>query len=209
MRSRSDAKPGAALKTLRYKRGWTLAEVSRRTGVSASTLSKIENDKLSPTFKNLSRISTGLRIDIAALFAGHYNPETQAGTSGRRSIARADDGEATESNNYSSRYPASDFLNKRIIPTVAELRARSLEDFGELIRHSGEEYAFVLEGEVEFHTTLYAPVRLRAGDSVYFDGEMGHAYVAATEGPCRLLWVRTEPATPVSRCRTQDEPRRG
>lgn len=205
MRSRSGAKPGAALRALRYKRGWTLAEVSRRTGVSPSTLSKIENDKLSPTFNNLSRISTGLSIDISALFVGEHDPDTLVSRMGRRSIARAGDGKTTETKNYTHLYPAWDFLNKRIIPRVAELRARSLEEFGDLIRHAGEEYAFVLEGAVEFHTSLYAPVRLKAGDSVYFDGGMGHAYIAAAEGPCRMLSVCTAPGMQMSGCDTLDE----
>ena len=47
------AKPGAALKALRLKHGWTLAEVSRRTGLTTSTLSKIENDKMSLSFDKL------------------------------------------------------------------------------------------------------------------------------------------------------------
>jgi uncharacterized cupin superfamily protein len=80
-----------------------------------------------------------------------------------------------------------------MIPIVAELHARSLAEFGELIRHPGEEYAFVLEGEVELHTSLYAPVRLKAGDSIYFDSGMGHAYIAASEGRCRVLSLCSAP----------------
>src|SRR6516165_6487111 len=178
------AKPGAALKALRIKHGWTLAEVSRRTVPTTSTLSKIENDKMSLTFDKLARLSSGLQIDIAALFRGANGADAQSGLSGRRSIARAGEGKAIETRNYSHVYPAWDLLNKKIIPIVAELRARSLEEFGELIRHPGEEYTFVLEGEVDFYTSLYAPVRLKTGDSIYFDSGMGHAYVAAGEGRC-------------------------
>ena len=58
-----------------------------------------------------------------------------------------------------------------------------------MIRHPGEEYAFILEGTVEFHTELYAPVLLNKGDSVYFDSGMGHAYLAASAGPCRVLSI--------------------
>ena len=190
---RRTARPGAALKALRRKRGWTLAEVSLRTGLPTSTLSKIENDRMSPTFDKLSRISTGLQVDISELFNGETGADGQPASSGRRSIARAGEGKAIETRNYSHLYPAWDLLNKRIIPIVAELRARSLEEFGELIRHPGEEYAFVLEGEVDLYTSLYAPVRLKAGDSIYFDSGMGHAYIAASEGPCRVLSLCSAP----------------
>jgi transcriptional regulator with XRE-family HTH domain len=193
--ARSVARPGAVLKALRRKHGWTLAEVSRRTGLPLSTLSKIENDKMSLTFDKLARLSSGLQIDISALFNGDAGADAQLGAGGRRSVTRAGEGKAIETQNYSHLYPAWELLNKRIIPIVAELHARSLEEFGELVRHPGEEYAFVLEGEVDLYTSLYAPVRLKTGDSVYFDSGMGHAYIAASDGPCRVLSLCSAPET--------------
>jgi transcriptional regulator with XRE-family HTH domain len=175
---KATARPGAALKALRIKHGWTLAEVSRRTGLTTSTLSKIENDKMSLSFDKLARLSSGLQIDIAALFRGANGEDRQTAVSGRRSIVRAGEGKAIETKNYSHLYPAWDLLNKKI---------------GELIRHPGEEYTFVLEGEVDFHTSLYAPVRLKTGDSIYFDSGMGHAYIAAGEGRCRVLSLCSAP----------------
>ncbi|MBV8144489.1 MAG: cupin domain-containing protein [Gammaproteobacteria bacterium] len=192
---KSLAKPGAALKALRRQHGWTLAEVSERTGLPASTLSKIENDKMSLSFDKLARLSSGLQIDIAALFRGANGEDAPSGVNGRRSIVRAGEGKAIETRNYAHLYPAWELLNKKIIPIVAELHARSLEEFGELIHHPGEEYAFVLEGEVDFHTSLYAPVRLKAGDSIYFDSGMGHAYIAAGPGRCRVLSMCSAPET--------------
>ena len=189
------AKPGAALKALRRRNNWTLADVSRRTGLPTSTLSKIENDRMSPTFDKLARISSGLKIDMAALFDHGSVEDAQPAASGRRCIVRAGEGKAIETQSYSHLYPAWDLLNKRIIPIVAELHARSLEEFGELIRHPGEEYAYVLEGEVDLYTSLYAPVRLKTGDSIYFDSGMGHAYIAAAEGPCRVLSLCSAPET--------------
>src|SRR6516225_9302625 len=192
---KSLARPGAALKALRRQHGWTLAEVSQRTGLPTSTLSKIENDKISLSFDKLARLSSGLEIDISALFRGANGEDTQSAVSGRRSIVRAGEGKAIETRNYSHLYPAWDLLNKKIIPIVAELHARSVEEFGELIHHPGEEYTFVLEGEVDFYTSLYAPVRLKTGDSIYFDSGMGHAYLAASDGPCRVLSLCSAPET--------------
>jgi transcriptional regulator with XRE-family HTH domain len=192
-RAKTTASPGAVLKALRRRHGWTLVEVSRRTGLPTSTLSKIENDKMSLTFDKLSRISTGLQIDISVLFNGEAGADAHPLGSGRRSITRSGEGKAIETQNYSHLYPAWDLLNKSIIPIVAELHARSLAEFGELVRHPGEEYAYVLEGEVDLYTSLYAPVRLKAGDSIYFDSDMGHAYLAASEGPCRVLSLCTAP----------------
>jgi transcriptional regulator with XRE-family HTH domain len=187
--ARTTAKPGAMLKKLRIQRGWTLKEVSRRTGYPVSTLSKIENDKVSLTYDKLTRMSAGLEVDFSTLFGAQETaPETEA-IHGRRSIARAGEGRSIESKNYMHLYPATELLHKRLIPIIVDIRARSLEEFGELVRHSGEEYIYVLEGEIEVHTSAYAPVRLKVGDSIYFDSTMGHAYIAASSGPCRVLGV--------------------
>jgi transcriptional regulator with XRE-family HTH domain len=183
------AKPGAMLKALRHQKGWTLLEVSERTGFPVSTLSKVENDKMALTYDKLARISKGLEVDIGVLFAQDASSAPPAHVGGRRSITRAGDGRAIETDTYGHLYPATELLNKRFVPIVAEIRARSINQFGEMIRHAGEEYAYVLEGAIDLHTDLYAPVRLEVGDSIYFDSGMGHAYIAAAPGACRVLAI--------------------
>lgn len=187
------AQPGAALKAFREGAGWTLAEVSRRTGLTISTLSKIENNRVSLNFDKLARLSAGLGIDIARLLNTAAPADGQAPVAGRRSITRADDGAMIETSNYKHFYLATDLLSKSFTPIVAEVRARSMAEFGELIRHPGEEFAYVIEGVIELHTDIYAPVILKTGDSIFFDSGMGHAYLAASEAPCRLLSVTTDP----------------
>ena len=182
------AKPGSVLKGLRLANGWTLSEVSRRTGLPVSTLSKVENDKMSLSYDKLARISRGLDIDIGLLFSSEPSAPLSLAT-GRRSITRAGEGRLIETETYGHIYPATDILNKRFVPIVAEVRARSVSEFSELIRHPGEEYAFVLDGTVELHTDLYAPVTLEAGDSIYFDSGMGHAYLSVGPGPAHVLSI--------------------
>jgi transcriptional regulator with XRE-family HTH domain len=183
---------GMSLRDLRKQRGMTLAEASALTGLPVSTLSKMENNRMSISYDKLLRICQGLGVDIAQLFAADASvaPAGPAPAfSGRRSITRAGEGYAIETANYAHLYPAADLLKKRIVPIVAEVRARSVKEFGELIRHCGEEYAFVLEGTVDLYTDLYAPTRLETGDSIYFDSGMGHAYIAVSPGVCRVLSI--------------------
>jgi transcriptional regulator with XRE-family HTH domain len=203
---RVTAHPGAALKALRNQRGWTLAEVSSRTGLPVSTLSKIENERISLNYDKLALLSASLGVDISELFS----PALRGGHGaliGRRSVTPGGQGQVIETRNYGHIYPAADFLNKRFVPIVAELRTRSLEEFGELIRHPGEEYAYVLEGTVIFHTELYAPLTLRKGDSIYFDSGMGHAYLAAESGPCRVLSICSGAESQLKEALQQDGPR--
>lgn len=188
--------PGAVLKRLRRERGWPLAELSKRSGLPTSTLSKVENGKMSLTYDKLARISEGLGIDIASIFgeqaaaSSGTERKTAAGAgNGRRSITRNGEGGVIDTPAYRQIFQATDLLEKKFVPLLGEIKHRSIEEFGELIRHEGEEYSFVLEGIVEFHSDLYAPVLLYPGDSIFFDSSMGHAYIAAADGPCRVLSI--------------------
>ena len=178
------------LRSLRAERGWTLAELSSRTGLPVSTLSKVENNKMTLTYDKMVRIATGLNIDIGVLFAAPQREvDTPAPLSGRRSITRADEGRVIETPVARQTYPAADLLDKQLVPLLMEVRARSLEEWGPLLRHPGEEFVLVLEGTLELHSEYYAPVHLSQGDSIYFDSAMAHGYVAANNEPCRILSV--------------------
>ncbi len=194
-KERRPHEPGAVLKRLRRERGWPLAELSKRSGLPTSTLSKVENGKMSLTYDKLARISEGLGIEIASIFGeqaaasgAERKPGGGAGN-GRRSITRNGEGGVIDTPAYRQIFQATDLLEKKFVPLLGEIKHRSIEEFGEFIRHEGEEYSFVLEGVVEFHSELYAPVQLYPGDSIFFDSSMGHAYIAAAEGPCRVLSI--------------------
>jgi transcriptional regulator with XRE-family HTH domain len=185
-------RPGAALKALRLQKGWSLAEVSRRSGLPISSLSKVENDKMDLTLDKLLRVSAALDTDMAHLFTAPTPPASQE-PSGRRSITRAGEGKLLASPIGQYHYLAYELLNKQTIPMVMEITARSLEEFGDFNRHVGEELLFVIEGELDLYTNMYLPVNLKKGDSIYFDSNMGHAYVAVGDQPCRVLCVCVAP----------------
>jgi len=189
----ADPKPGKMLKTLRQQKGWKLSELADRTGFPISTLSKMENGKISLTYDKLARVSKALEVDIGLFFAPATDAASAQGASGlgtgRRSIMRAGDGREIDTDAYHHLYLATDLLNKRFVPMLAYPRARSMAEFGDWVRHPGEEYTYILEGTVELHTELYAPVRLEAGDSIYFDSGMGHAYIAVGDAPCQALTI--------------------
>jgi transcriptional regulator with XRE-family HTH domain len=180
---------GAALKGYRKERGLTLADVSERTGLPVSTLSKIENGKMELTIDKLLRISLALEINAADIFGAPSGQFQRTGSAQRRSVSRADQGKKIGSKNGLYEYPAYDLLHKDMTPIVAEIHARSMEEFGEFHKHQGEEYVYVLEGELAIYTDTYTPTYLKRGDSMYFDSSMGHAYVAIGDGPCRILSI--------------------
>ena len=145
---------------------------------------------MSLSYEKLLRLSRGLEIDITDLFAAAASlPVATHTASGRRSITPLGEGPSIQTATYNYTYPSADLLNKLLNPMIIEIKVRSIEDFGDLMRHAGEEYVLVLEGECEFHSDIYAPSLLKTGDSVYFDASMGHGYVAVGDSPCRILSV--------------------
>ena len=186
--------PGETIRGLRQSLGLTLNDIGLRTGLSVSTLSKLEQGKASLSYDKLYKISQALGVDMAQILeAPAHGGAPLAAPSGRRVIQRAGEGQLIDTRSYKQLYLATELLNKSFVPMVVDHCARTIEafieEFGGLIRHPGEEFDMVLEGEIVFHSELYAPVRLYRGDSIYFDSAMGHAYLAGIEGPCRTVAV--------------------
>ena len=168
---------GRILKDLRSHRGWTLKEMSERSGIPVSTLSKVEHDRLTLTYDILLQLSQKLQIRISDLFA-ESEPAAESITA-RRSIGKMDDSVRVTTPNYDYYYLCTELRRKRMIPILTRIRAKSLGEFGDLVRHSGEEYIHVLEGSILVYTEFYDPVTLDTGEGIYIDSNMGHAYVAA------------------------------
>jgi transcriptional regulator with XRE-family HTH domain len=176
---------GAQLKAIRTKNKLTLEEAGKRTGLARSTLSKIENEQISPTFAVMQKLATGLDIDLPQLFT---KPEITQAT-GRRDVTMKGQGNNHLTSTYEHELLSTQFSNKKMMPYKTIVHARSFDDFGEWVRHSGEEYMLVLEGEVQLLTEFYEPVSLVEGDSVYYDATMGHLVISVSQNDARILWV--------------------
>ncbi len=169
---------GTLLRGLRTRNRWTLKEMSDRCGIPVSTLSKVEHDRLTLTYDKLLQLSQRLGMRMADLFVetdGAAEPMINA----RRSIGHVDHAVRVNTANYDYYYLCTELRRKRMIPVLTRIRAKSAEEFGDLVRHPGEEYIYVLEGSIEVHTEFYDPVSLAKGESIYIDSQMGHAYVAS------------------------------
>jgi transcriptional regulator with XRE-family HTH domain len=169
---------GSLLRSLRLRNRWTLKEMSQRTGIPVSTLSKVEHDRLTLTYDKLVHLSQRLNIRISELFADPIGTIETAVTA-RRSIGHTDDAVRVNTKNYDYYYLCPELRKKRMIPILTRIRAKSAEEFGALVHHSGEEYIYVLKGGIKVITEFYDPVVLNVGESIYIDSNMGHAYVTA------------------------------
>lgn len=176
---------GKRLRELRKERGWTLAEVSKRTGLAISTVSKVERGEMSPTYDKFMRLAHGLGLDVGELFAPGGRPFAP-GTFG---ITRSGKQKRHETGNYVYDMLCADLRNKQMIPMLGRVKAHDFRSFDDFIRHPGEEFLFVLKGTLTVHREGAEPVVLEPFDSVYFDSNMGHAYVSTGEEDAEMLVV--------------------
>jgi transcriptional regulator with XRE-family HTH domain len=168
---------GAILRGLRSRKNWTLKEMSVATGIPVSTLSKVEHDRLTLTYDKLQQMSQRLGMPMADLFADPADEGTPAVTA-RRSIGDLENSVHIETPNYDYHYLCAELRRKRMIPSITVIRAKSIEQFGDLVRHAGEEFLYVLKGTIVVMTEFYDAVTLEQGQSIYIDSNMGHAYLA-------------------------------
>jgi transcriptional regulator with XRE-family HTH domain len=177
---------GLRLSELRRSRDLTLKELSARTGIPVSTLSKVQNNQATLNYENLVRLSVGLDVDVGEFFRLHPDELRTA----RRTIERKDQGRRGGSERYSFEILATELARKRMVPGILDITATSLDEIGGLSRHEGEEFIYVLSGTLKLCTDFYEPALLKAGDSAYIDSTMGHAYLAARKNaPARILAV--------------------
>lgn len=169
---------GTLVRALRSRNGWTLKEMSVRSGIPVSTLSKVEHDRLTLTYDKLLQLSQRLNIRMSELFAEN-DSAVEAPVTARRSIGDLDHAVRVNTPNYDYYYLCTELRRKRMIPVITRVRAKSVEEFGDLVHHSGEEFIYIVSGRIVVHTEFYDPVTLDTGESIYIDSNMGHAYVAA------------------------------
>ena len=183
---------GARLHAIRQAKGLGLTKVAKLSGISRSTLYKVENSGVSLTYDKLVALSRGLRINIEELFG--EPKETGRGptlVTARRSIERAGEGATMTTHRFTTRYLCGELRRKLMIPAVTEMKVQSLEGFGPLWSHPGEKFLYVLDGVVEIHTEHYDPVKLARGDAIYLDSTMKHAYFSVGKKNARTLIVTT------------------
>jgi len=173
---------GMLMRGLRTRNSWTLKEMSDHSGIPISTLSKVEHDRLTLTYDKLLQLSQRLNIRMSELFAEDSSAAgADAPVTARRSVGALDRSVRVQTANYDYYYLCTELRRKRMIPVYTRIRAKSADEFGEFVRHPGEEFLYVVKGRIVVHTEFYDPIPLDEGGSIYIDSTMGHAYVAGKD----------------------------
>ncbi len=176
------------IKKLRVDQNLSQAELAERAGFARSTLSKIENGILSPTFEILLKIANGFGMELTELL----RRENAFGLAGRMVVTKGTP--ATAVDDHASRLSplASQLKNPKFQSYLAEFTCSDIDAFGPWNSHPTEDFLFVLSGTLVFHSEGYEKVELVSGDSVHFDGRMQHACLTTLGETCRCLYVFAE-----------------
>ena len=176
---------GMRVRELRKARGWTLEQAATQAGLARSTLSKIENGQMSPTYDALKKLAIGLEISIPQLFT----PPIKNQINGRLSYTKSGEGQNHVTATYEHQLLGHSLTKKHMLPYRAIVRARSMDEFDGWVRHDGEEFLYVLTGVISLITEFYEPIEMRRGDSAYYDASMGHNILSVSEDDATILWV--------------------
>ncbi|WP_171054670.1 helix-turn-helix domain-containing protein [Roseovarius arcticus] len=164
--------------------------LAARAGFARSTLSKIENGNLSPTFELLLKLARGLGTDLAELL----HTGGPSALTGRMIVTRGAPAPAVTDDNSALTPLAAELRGRKFQSYVAEFTCTDIADFGPWNSHATEDFLYVLSGDLVFVSEGYEPAVLSPGDSVHFDGAMPHACLAQPGQTCRCLYVFSDKA---------------
>jgi transcriptional regulator with XRE-family HTH domain len=172
---------GAKLAAARAERGWSLAELARRAGVSTASVHKIEKSGMTPTIATLMKVAAALGTSVSSFIDEDVAMPAAIVVRGdeRARLYTSKTGIALD--NVSGRYG-------RYRLAGAEARIEPRANSGpDPMRHPGEELVYLLEGEMSF-TVDGELTQLGPGDSIHFRTDRPHTWANPSERPARALW---------------------
>ena len=181
-----EVKVGEKIKELREGKGLGLKDIADKTGFSTAYLSQLENHLISPPLGAIIKIARCLGVEIGTLFGQRGRaPFTIVRKDERTPTSRVASKEGVRYG-YSYESLAPDKINRHMEPFLVTLEPVSKK--GVPYSHEGEEFLFVLEGEVEIQLGDFTDTLL-PGDSIYYDSTTPHRVACVGEAPARILAV--------------------
>ena len=178
---------GKKARDLRKSAGLVLEDLSQRTGLSKPLLSQIEREVISPPIATLLKISRALDVNIGFFFQDG-DPEEKV------VVVRRDESKVIDSRHFGREesgyyYEALAYKKskKYMEPFLVEFKKKRVDQLS-YFSHEGEEFIYLLEGTLEFRTENEQYV-LYAGDSLYFESSIPHAYRALERRNAKALTV--------------------
>jgi len=185
----SDYRIGDKLRTLRLKKKMGLVELGKHTGLSPALLSKIERGVMFPTLPTLLRIALVFGVGLEFFFAGARDKPLVAVVrkGGRVQLPDRPGAREVAYRFESLDYPATE---RRFNCYYAEFFAVA-PDRLRPHDHPGVEFIYAIQGTLSVLVGSEEHA-LEAGDSVYFDATVPHAYRRSGGRACSAIVVTAQ-----------------
>ena len=181
---------GLQLRHARLVKNLRLRDVAERSGYSESLISKIENDKATPSLNTLHRIAQALDTSVAALLSAAPRPNDVVYRRGQRPLIPQVAVAGVETDGTEAELlipPGASALMEAFVVRVMPGGGSDGER-----RHEGEEVGFVRSGEILL-TVSGIRYHLREGDSFFYPSHLPHSFSNPGAVPCEIIWVNTPP----------------
>jgi len=188
-----EIKVGEKIKALREDQALTLEQAAKRAGLAPSVLSQIENHMVSPPLGTLILLARALGVPVGHFFADEEGePFCLVRARERKVVSRF---ASNEGLSYGYSYESLGYGKKdrKMEPFFVTLTPAEVAHV-DPNQHAGEEFIFVLEGEVEIKLGDHTDV-LQPGDSIYYNSIIPHTVACHGQDPARIvavLWAGEE-----------------
>ncbi len=181
---------GDKVRALRKKYGMTQKELAEQVGLTPSFISQLEKNLISPSLDSLLKLSEKLNTQPIYFLMDRQDGPLQKmviNPAERRNMQL----QGMKSTDVKLQLLISDTLNRRMEPYLLTLRRGARID-GHFFSHRGDEFAFVMEGELEAEIQGEKKI-IREGDSIYIGPTAPARWVNVGKGEAVLLWVLSPP----------------
>lgn len=178
---------GQKIRKLRKEERLTLQDLSDLSGLSKPLLSQIENNQVIPPIATLLKIAKGLKVGIHFFFEEEEDRQkfVLLRSSDLTSSRRRTGNDSPQNYLYHSLAPG--MRHKSMEPFLVEFET-GIWDNSLLYRHDGEEFIYLLHGELEFHYGQETMI-LKPGDSIYYDSSETHGYISCGSEKAKAVAV--------------------
>ena len=181
-------KIGDKIKSLRNGKKLSIADVAKESGISAATLEAIERHSVSPPLGYIISLARVFQVTVGEIIGGSADsPFCIVRSDDRQSVARFGSTAAT-SGGYSYESLGHQKQNRQMEPFMVTLTPVADPAKVEPNQHDGEEFLFVLSGQVAVKLADHQDV-LNPGDSIYYDSSLPHVVSCHGKEPARILAV--------------------
>ena len=176
---------GEQIRTLRKTRRLTLVDVSKRTGIDQSVLSRIENEDMTGTVASHMKIAEALGVSLPDLYKNTINKLNQLKeTNLKRKVERF-----SHSGGAVAEILTTGILQKKMMPVVLKIKPKGRTENEEFPSFT-ERFIYVVKGSVDVDIDG-ALSRVRTHESLYFDASSPHCFKNAGKTDAWCLSVIT------------------